>query len=185
MSRRVQPFKIILIGDAAVGKTSLRKNFMGESTGKEYLMTIGADFSVKKINVDGEDHTLQIWDIAGQKQFSSFRDQYFSGTKGILLVFALNNAESFDSLDAWISEFVKDGKNEIQPIVILGNKSDLPEREIDGATLETYMGSLQNKFTDPTFHVKYFETSAINGDNVNEAFSEITRIMVENKTHFS
>ncbi|MCY3414337.1 MAG: GTP-binding protein [Candidatus Heimdallarchaeota archaeon] len=178
-----KPFKLILIGSAAVGKTTLRKNFMGENTGGNYLATIGADFSVSKVEVDGEEHTLQIWDLAGQSQFGVVRDGYFRGTKGILLVFDLLRRESFDELEGWINEFVD--KNEIEPIVILGNKSDLPNPVINKSEVLAYVNSLQNRFEEPTFHVRYFETSAINGTNVEEAFHELTRLMVQNREHFS
>ena len=185
MSRRFNTHKIILIGDAAVGKTTLRKNYMGENIGGNYLMTIGADFSVKRIEMDGEEHMLQIWDLAGQRQFGAIIDGYIKGTKGILLVFALNNHNSFNNLDGWINDFLQKGQNEMKPIIILGNKSDLPDRAVESSQVDTYMEELRSRFTIPTFHVHYFETNALSGDNVSEAFYELSRIIIENKTHFS
>ncbi len=184
MSRKNKPHKVILIGDAAVGKTTLRKNFMGESTTGQYLMTIGADFSIKKIDVDGEEHILQIWDLAGQKQFGSVIDGYFKGTKGILLVFALNSADTFNNLLSWLDEYIKAG-NEIVPVIILGNKSDLPDRAIERSQVEELMKEMKNKFEEPTFYVNYFETNALEGVNVVEAFDDIVKIMIENEMHFS
>ncbi len=185
MSRRSNIHKIILIGDAAVGKTTLRKKFMGESTGGQYLMTIGADFSIKKLDVDGELNVLQIWDLAGQRKFGAIIDGYFKGTKGIILVFSLNNPDSFANLKNWIDDFLKSGKNEIMPIIIIGNKSDLPDRAVRRTQVEIFMSKLRTRFAIPTFQVNYFETSGITGDNVPEAFNELAEIMIENNAHFS
>lgn len=183
--KRKAPYKVILIGDGATGKTTLRMNFMGESVSEgQYLMTIGADFSVKKISMDSDDYTLQIWDLAGQKQFGGILDGYFKGTKGILLVFSLDRPESFQNLDKWIDEFLQDGKQEIQPIILLGNKCDLPNRAVKKQDAEEYVMNLKKRFDEPTFSAKYFETSAIRGDNVSEAFEEILSIMIENREHF-
>ncbi|MFV2014680.1 MAG: Rab family GTPase, partial [Candidatus Heimdallarchaeota archaeon] len=86
-----------LLGDAAVGKTSLRKKFMGEGFKKSYGMTIGADFAVYKM----AGYTLHIWDLAGQIRFSRILKAYYVGTVGSLIVFDVTNKESFHNLPSW------------------------------------------------------------------------------------
>ena len=88
-------FKITLLGDGAVGKTSLRKTYLGEGFKDGYSMTIGADFAVKRLRIDDQDFVAQIWDLAGQQRFSAVREVYYRGTSGCLLVFDISRRSVF------------------------------------------------------------------------------------------
>ena len=113
-------WKVTLLGDATVGKTSLRKKFMGESLKKEYLMTIGADFSVYRV----KDTTLHIWDLAGQNRFGNLSKAYLNGTNGALIVFDITKPETFQSVPDWIDKLQSSVEKKSQ-IVLVGNKADL------------------------------------------------------------
>ena len=96
---------------------------MGEGFKKSYGMTIGADFSVYKI----DDYILHIWDLAGQVRFSQILKEYYIGTVGCLIVFDITNPDSFQNVPTWIEQLVKNNENKIVPIIIVGNKADLRE----------------------------------------------------------
>ncbi|MHA1347857.1 MAG: Rab family GTPase [Candidatus Heimdallarchaeaceae archaeon] len=123
MSQRI--FKISLLGEGAVGKTSLRRIYLGESFKEGYMMTIGADFAVKKMSLNHVEYTLQIWDLAGQQRFSAVREVYYRGTAGALLVFDISRPETYEVLPNWLHELIRNNKNRIVPIVLIGNKADL------------------------------------------------------------
>ena len=98
--------KVILAGDGAVGKTSLRKRFMESVFDGQYLMTIGADFSVKEIDVKMGSEKLQvkmqIWDLAGQPRFQEVRSVYYSGVVGAVLVYDVTRPDSFENTTKWL-----------------------------------------------------------------------------------
>ena len=99
--------KIALIGDGAVGKTALRERFMGKEFTGDYVMTIGADFCIKTIDVSGKTFKFQIWDLAGQPRFDAVRDLYYSGCLGALVIFDLTRPDSYVHLTNWVQELWK------------------------------------------------------------------------------
>ena len=170
--------KIALLGDAAVGKTSLRRHFMGQSFSSQHLMTIGADFSTTQIDI-GDDHlTYQIWDIAGDQGMSRIRNQFYKGVKGALCVFDINRQETYLNIPNWITELWQhNGSGEI-PIVLLGNKSDLRSKSsVSIENAEAYAQEIQNSMTQG-FNISYLDTSAKNGQNVQEAFELLGKQIV-------
>ena len=98
--------KVCLLGDGAVGKTALRKRYLGKQFSSGYVMTIGADFAVKKTEINTNDGTksvkFQIWDLAGQPRFNSVRELYYKGSHGGLLVFDITRRDSFSNLNSWV-----------------------------------------------------------------------------------
>ncbi|MHA2028424.1 MAG: Rab family GTPase [Candidatus Kariarchaeaceae archaeon] len=168
-------FKLTLLGDAGVGKTSLRKKFLGDSFKQDYLMTIGADFSVYRMG----DYTLHIWDIAGQLRFSKILGGYFRGTLGSLLVFDITRKETFKNLPNWIGNLLQHNGNQVVPFVIVGNKSDLRAQTtepIDPLDAIQYADTLTEW---SKFRVPYIETSALTGLNVEMIFSELVKTINE------
>jgi Ras-related protein Rab-1A len=178
--------KIILTGDGAVGKTTLRRKYMGQTTATRYLPTLGADISINnfKFNYDNIKYTvkIQIWDIAGQFAFSAMRPMYYKGAQGIFLIYDVTNATSWKNIENWIlniSKYLKLGR---LPIILIANKLDshikLPIQVIreDGENLAK---KLEKDFTDGNWKIPLIETSALLGTNVNLAFEEIVKLCIK------
>jgi len=173
--------KILLIGDGAVGKTSLRKRYLGHGFNTSHLMTIGADFASKKIELEsGVTFISQIWDLAGQEQFSSVRQRFFLGASAILLVFDVTMRDSFFSIPNWLQELFEATKNHKIPIVFVGNKVDLVEyRVVKREDAEKYLNLLRSSPFFQDIPMTYIETSAKDGTNVEEAFLWLARELVK------
>ncbi|MCE7748245.1 MAG: GTP-binding protein [Candidatus Heimdallarchaeota archaeon] len=168
-------FKVVLIGDGAVGKTSLRRNYLGKSFRENYLMTIGADFSVKQVPYEDYIVSLQIWDLAGQPRFSEVRGAYYANTYGAMVVFDVTRPNTFTNIDFWINEMIKYNDNKLIPLVIIGNKTDLrgelPEEvQVNKTSAMTYAQILSEW---GGIKVEYVETSAKSGQNVSSAFERL------------
>ena len=99
--------KIVVIGDSGVGKTSLLQQYMNGKMNAQTKPTIGADFSKKTIEVDGQEVTLQIWDTAGQERFQSLGYAFYRGADCCALVYDLTNSSSFENLDKWKMGFIE------------------------------------------------------------------------------
>ena len=156
-------YKIILVGDSGVGKTSILKKFINNEFNEDIKCTINVDFFSKSIKIDKNLYTnLKIYDTAGQEKYRALIKQYYQGTDGIILVFDLTNENSFNKLKSWINE-VSDNTEKAQ-IILVGNKADLIERKIDEETAENFA-----KQKD----MKYIETSAKEGTNILLLFEEL------------
>ena len=166
-------FKITLLGDGTVGKTSLRKTFLGEGFREGYSMTIGADFAVKHIQMADHHFVAQIWDLAGQQRFSSVREIYYRGTSGCLLVFDITRRSSFENIPSWIYELLKNNFNKVVPLIIIGNKSDLRDSAKDPVMSSEAVQYAKTLTEWSGFKVPYVETSAKTGEHVEEAFLEL------------
>ena len=169
-------FKLVLLGAAAVGKTSLFHQFISGEFRHDYSATVGAKFLTKTIELSSDDGSrqevnLSIWDIAGQPRFMDLRTTFYRGASGALLIFDLTRSESFDELDLWMTELRTVSWKEI-PIILIGNKVDLVAergRQIEIDKTENYAKEINSN---------YIETSAKTGENVEEAFFELARLMV-------
>ena len=164
-------YKICLLGDGGVGKTSLRERFLGKGFQSGYILTIGADFAVQDLPIDDIQYKFQIWDLAGQQRFSAVRALYYKGSHGAILVFDQTRIDSLYNLENWKKELYANVGREI-PFVVLGNKSDLPEA-INPSEVENFMNKLQSEEKEIPFDVKFLKTSAKSGLNVTEAFQEL------------
>ncbi|MHA2027992.1 MAG: Rab family GTPase [Candidatus Kariarchaeaceae archaeon] len=159
-------YKIILIGDPRVGKTSIRKKYMGEGFKGNYMVTLGADFAIKRLDKD----VMQIWDLAGQPVYQSVRSSYYGGAEGIILVFDITSRETFYNCAKWLNEVVSN-LDYLIPLILVGNKNDLrsgnsPD-EISPQEGENYAKEL-SKWSG--FDVGYIETSALTGLNIDNIF---------------
>lgn len=159
------PFKIFLVGDHYVGKTSLINRFTEDSFVSTYISTIGVDFKRRNVTINGEIVQLQIWDTAGQEKFRTITSSYYRGTHGIIIVYDICDKVSFDNLTGWIEEVDKNtGKGVIK--LIMGNKVDKKmNRIVDYNTAKQYADDR---------NIKYIETSAKSSENVTEAFTLLT-----------
>lgn len=158
-------FKIVLLGDGAVGKTSLRSKYMGESFQGDYQLTIGVDFATKDLEYNGKTMKCQIWDLAGQERFKFLQEKFLKGTQGILFVYDVQRMDSLESAIDWFYEVEKEIKKPI-PVSVLGNKIDtLPEDKRGHLPSELKLDAWGSKRTFPILN-----TSAKTGENVDQAF---------------
>ncbi len=168
MSVRRNKIKLLLIGDSRVGKTSLRKRYMGEGFQETYAATLGADFSIKNI----QEKVISIYDLAGDDASRMFRMQYYMGTQGIIIVFDINNRESFENIAKWFDEIRTNLHSKLR-VFVLGNKDDLREVSRDPVSeIEAfeYIQSLEEELGST---ISYLSTSALTGYNVEVAFSKL------------
>lgn len=173
-SGKVMVLKICLIGSWGVGKTSLRKQFMGDHRlKKNYMPTIGADFSLKSLEIGDDSYQLLIWDIAGGEKFENVRDVYFQGAFGALLVFDLTMKKSFEELMSWVESIEGSTLSKGVPLILLGNKKDLAPTElnqdISNKEIEEFMTMLNERYKNQ-FSIHYFDTSVISGLNIDRSF---------------
>jgi small GTP-binding protein len=166
-------FKVVLIGDGAVGKSSLMRRFVENRFESTYQFTIGVDISAKDVKYEeGKYAKLSIWDMGGQERFKVLRRSFFEGTHGALLVFDLSRAQTFAAMKKWLSD-LRSMVEERIPIIIIGNKSDLIS-EVGETIKKNEPSSLAEKENSI-----YIETSAKTGENVEKAFLELTQLMRE------
>jgi len=161
-------FKITIVGDGRVGKTSLIQKFTKGSFQKEYIKTIGAQFSVYDKEIDGNNIKLLFWDIAGQDDFNFLRSSFFKNSRGAIIVYSLeeNNLgeESFNHISNWHDDIIQFCGN--IPVVLFANKVDLvEENSLDNSIIQEVVN--ERNF------LGYYITSAKTGVGVIEAFNEI------------
>ena len=155
----------------SVGKTSLMNQYVSKKFGSQYKATIGADFLTKEVVVDNKVVTLQIWDTAGQERFQSLGVAFYRGADACVLVYDVNVAHSFETLNAWREEFLlQAGPRDPEhfPFVVLGNKIDLgTSRVVSAKRAEQWCKSKGN--------IPYFEVSAKEGTGVETAFATVAK----------
>lgn len=174
-------FKAVLIGDGAVGKTSMKRNYLGEEFIEGHIATIGVDLATKKIIFQKDIVKFILWDLAGQPSFEKVRGHYYQGSTGIILVYAVDNRESFDNASKWLVEAYKN-MGKLPPTIIVGNKIDL--RPAFGATDSFVSKQEGQEFADLFIErldipATFIETSAKTGENVKVAFHHLLGMMSE------
>ncbi|MFX1536628.1 MAG: Rab family GTPase [Promethearchaeota archaeon] len=174
-------YKTVLLGNGGVGKTSLRKRFIGEKFIGDYKITIGADFAIRQVTLEPtkKEVIFQIWDLAGQARFETIRRVYYQGAHGALMVFDVTQMESFENTPQWINECWKHSGHKRIPLILLGNKIDLRGTVPDPAYVSTKQGErlAQELGKILKFPVWYFETSALTGENVSDAFQALGQLI--------
>ena len=170
-------YKVIVIGDPAVGKMDLLTKFATYKFEEKYLSTIGVQILKKTIELKEENATvnLMFWDIAGQPQFYMLHRPYFNGADGMLLVFDITRSSTFSNVNNWYSAAVKYGLSGI-PRILVGNKVDLAE---DRKIILPMAEHLSEKLNAP-----YFETSALNGENIKAVFQKIAELIYSSKEDY-
>ena len=171
-------FKIVIFGDAGCGKTTLTQRFLTNLFVSDSKMTIGVDFEVKSLIVDENKVKLQIWDFGGEERFRFLLPTYVRGAKGGLFMYDITNYSSLAHIDDWLTVIRKEIKPEDSfPIIVVGGKADLNEyREVlseDGIKIAKSRG------VDG-----FIECSSKTGENVNESFDALTRLMLMNSKAF-
>ncbi|KAK5598868.1 hypothetical protein CRENBAI_002989 [Crenichthys baileyi] len=163
-------FKIVLVGNSSVGKTSLLQRFCDDRFHPGTCATVGIDYSVKTITVDNSQVALQMWDTAGQERYRSITKQFFRKADGVIVMYDITAKQSFTAVRQWMTS-VKEGTGEDIPIMLLGNKTDKEaEREVQKEVGERLAKDCQMTF---------FECSACSGYNVAESMVHLARILKE------
>eukprot|EP01156_Anaeramoeba_ignava_P020037 Anaeramoba_ignava/c11951_g1_i1.p1 GENE.c11951_g1_i1~~c11951_g1_i1.p1 ORF type:complete len:225 (+),score=74.60 c11951_g1_i1:45-677(+) len=163
-------FKILLIGDSGVGKSCMLLRFSDNTFMDSYISTIGVDFKIRMIELDGKKIKMQIWDTAGQERFQSLGVAFYRGADCCVLVFDVNVLKTFENLDSWRDEFLIQASPpdpDKFPFVVIGNKIDLDSRTVSPKRAEAWCQSKGG--------LEYFETSAKEATNVEQAFQTIAR----------
>ncbi len=179
MSGRGFVFKVVVIGDGAVGKTSLIQQYTHGEFDKSYIPTLGAQFTKHSKEVDGNPVDLILWDIAGQESFASMRPKFYRGSKAAIMVFshAPDQEKSFDNLQKWLADLKKNAGS--LPIALFGNKVDLGVG--DGKRSDKNV----EKYAKEQNFLGYFKTSALTGEGLNDAFDKLTETLYKAYQSFS
>lgn len=194
--------KVVLLGDGSVGKTSIKKRFVGLEFEGTYMATMGADFTIKEHKYRTRENNqiickFMIWDIAGQTRYNAVRPHYYLGSHSALLVYDVTNFNSVDSILNWVKEFKRIVKHPV-PITLVGNKVDLRDNDHvpgltyeDGLKLAEKVNELVSKLDSQAgnfnyYKVDFFETSAKTGINIDKAFDSLSenlykRYLAENR----
>ena len=154
-------FKLVIVGDPGVGKTSLLLRFTDDYFSADHLATIGGDFKNKIINIENQLFKLHIWDIAGEDSFRTTHRVYYKGAHGVILIYDVTDQNSFKNVHYWLKQIERNANDSIRKVLV-GNKCDKPDRVI---TEE------EGKKLADDFNMKFFETSAKTYQNVNEVFN--------------
>nr|XP_057940850.1 protein ENTREP3 isoform X2 [Doryrhamphus excisus] len=163
-------FKLLLIGDSGVGKTCLIIRFAEDNFNSTYISTIGIDFKVKTIDVDGKKVKLQVWDTAGQERFKTITTAYYRGAMGIILVYDITDDKSFENIQNWMKS-IKENASAGVSRMLLGNKCDIEaKRKVTKETGEKLAKD---------HGIRFFETSAKSSINVEESFLALARDILQ------
>ena len=161
--------KIIMVGDGSVGKTSLRRRYMGDTFTGNYMMTIGSDFSIKRLG----GFLIQLYDLAGQPGFKMLRKQYYLGAQAAIVVYDITKPQSLDNVRKWLDEITMAQGHEI-PFVLVGNKIDLRSKSVNGGITseqgKKFADILNSEISSSVYFV---ETSALTGEKVDLMFNTI------------
>jgi small GTP-binding protein len=172
--------KLVLIGDAAVGKTSIRRRYLGKGFEREHLTTLGADFAATTKTVDNYQIKYQIWDLAGQPMFRNVLPRFFKGCFGALVIFDITRKDTFENLTNWIENLYKYSNRGVVPVIILANKTDLDEeREVTIKEAKEFIKQLNKKTKEHEIENFFLETSAKTGLNIDKSFEIIGQYIIE------
>ncbi len=170
MDERRYIIKVCLLGEASVGKTSLLYRYIENKFRDNYKATLGVNLLKKEAEIEGFGIvTIQIWDLGGQESFKSLRQLYLEGANGALIVFDVTRKETFDKVPEWLDSF-KEARGE-QPLLLVGNKTDLSG--------STKIGESETAGLAKQHNMDHMLTSAKSGENVEKAFLELIKSILE------
>ncbi|CAH1111270.1 unnamed protein product [Psylliodes chrysocephalus] len=159
-------FKLLLIGDSGVGKTCILFRFSEDAFNTTFISTIGIDFKIRTIDLDGKKIKLQIWDTAGQERFRTITTAYYRGAMGIMLVYDITNEKSFENIKNWIRNIEENASADVEKM-LLGNKCELEEKR--------QVSKERGEQLAIEYGIKFIETSAKASIRVEEAFYTLAR----------
>ena len=156
-SEPTMTFKILTIGESGVGKTCVLRRFVENKFLENHLATIGIDFKTNTLNINNQEIKLKIWDTAGQERFRNITTQYYKGADGIVLVYDVTDEASYEKIRDWMDQILSNTQQDEIGLVLLGNK--MAEE----------------------LKISYFETSALTGQGIKEAFEKLTRDIMKKR----
>ncbi|XP_019771275.1 ras-related protein Rab-8A isoform X1 [Dendroctonus ponderosae] len=159
-------FKLLLIGDSGVGKTCVLFRFSEDAFNTTFISTIGIDFKIRTIDLDGKKIKLQIWDTAGQERFRTITTAYYRGAMGIMLVYDITNEKSFENIKNWIRNIEENASADVEKM-LLGNKCELEEKR--------QVSKERGEQLAIEYGIKFIETSAKASIRVEDAFFTLAR----------
>lgn len=159
-------FKLLLIGDSGVGKTCIIFRFADNTFNPTFISTIGIDFKIRTLEIEGKKVKLQIWDTAGQERFHTITTAYYRGALGIMLVYDVTNENTFQNISKWMRR-IEDHANEDVDRILVANKCDLES----GRQVTRERGEMLAN----NYGVQHVETSALSSENVDRAFILLTQ----------
>ena len=162
--------KVCLLGDAAVGKTSLVYRFIENRFSKDFKTTLGVNLLKKAVEMDDKNISVQIWDLGGQDAYKNLRKLYLEGAQGALLVFDVTSQSSFDNLGDWLTSLY-DVRGEKIPLILIGNKIDLEQNRVVKEEKVKEFAKGKN--------MEYLFTSAKTGQEVENAFRQLIKKIVD------
>ncbi|MFX1572528.1 MAG: Rab family GTPase [Promethearchaeota archaeon] len=168
-------FKIIIVGDPSVGKTSLILRYTNNAFRRSYVPTLGVHVSSKIFKIENAIIQLALWDIGGQEKFQTMRQQFYRGSDAVFLIFDLTKPESFNNIPRWFSDVLAQLKNRSEELIgfIVGNKKDLTDLRKISADMADKLAS--------QLSLRFIETSALSGENVDYAFSTIATLLYKSR----
>eukprot|EP00005_Dracoamoeba_jomungandri_P002639 CAMPEP_0174261962 /NCGR_PEP_ID=MMETSP0439-20130205/12692_1 /TAXON_ID=0 /ORGANISM="Stereomyxa ramosa, Strain Chinc5" /LENGTH=194 /DNA_ID=CAMNT_0015346583 /DNA_START=95 /DNA_END=679 /DNA_ORIENTATION=- len=166
-------YKLLIIGDAAVGKTSLLKRFIEHTFSTDHEVTLGVDFKTHKVEFNGVTVNLSMWDTAGQERFKEFTTAYYNTADGIIIVYDVTNEETFENVPSWLETIESHTDSQNIKRVLVGNKCDLKnKRAVTTERGEEYANGVGLEFV---------ESSAKEGENVNSVFNKLIELLSKDK----
>lgn len=165
-------FKVVVCGDIACGKTSTILRFTQQAFRRTYIPTLGVNMTRKEVQINNKKIILVLWDIAGQMKFKLMRRGFYEGVRGILLLYDITRPDTFIDISSWYEDIKNNIKRESEPITVLcGNKKDLDDKRMvsmeDGKNLASEL------------NIKFLETSALTGENIDQAFQYIANKLTD------
>ncbi|XP_071781365.1 ras-related protein Rab-15-like [Centroberyx gerrardi] len=162
--------RLLILGDSGVGKTCLLRRFTENEFHPSHISTIGVDFKMKTLEIDGIKVRVQIWDTAGQERYQTITKQYYRRAQGIIFVYDITNEPSFQHIVKWASDVDEYAPDKVQRILV-GNKSD--------EELNRHVTKEQASKLAETYGLDFFETSACTNSNINESFTRLTELVLQ------
>jgi len=163
-------FKLLLIGDSGVGKTCILYRFSDDAFNTTFISTIGIDFKIKTIELKGKRIKLQIWDTAGQERFHTITTSYYRGAMGIMLVYDITNAKSFENIAKWLRNIDEHASEDVEKM-LLGNKCDMADRRV--------VSKERGEKIAVEHSIRFLETSAKANINIDKAFYDLAEAILD------
>lgn len=165
-------FKVVVVGDEKVGKTSLIIRYTENRFSESYKQTIGSDIAIKYVHQEDKDVNLVLWDIGGQEQYKIMHKYYLQGAQAAILVYSITDRSSFENIPPWHNSVLERvGK---VPLILLGNKKDLSDQRVvsrdEALALATHLASDEK--------IRFFETSAKTAEIVEDAFFTLSEMLI-------
>ena len=169
-------FKIIVLGDCAVGKSNILSKYNKNIFNKSSKSTIGVELFTKFYKYENKIIKVNIWDTAGQERFTSMITTYYKGAKGALLVYDITRRNTFNNIDNWLKELIAINSDKIS-IMLIGNKNDL--------SLLRRVSKSEAQYKANKYGIKFYETSALDSSNINHAFEDLIKdIYIKTKNNY-